>query len=71
MNCLRDTTQYYFCYFQEPEPGEFELVVCNLDDLRDLVKRFADPELIIEKKGKKEKVGKGKCLELGVCLSRV
>ena len=32
------------------------MVVENLDDLRDLVKKFAEPEPIIEKKGKKEKV---------------
>lgn len=31
-------------------------MVDNLDDLRDLIKKFADPEPIIEKKGKKEKV---------------
>ena len=46
-----------FCLLQAPVLGEFQLVAECVDDLRNLVLKFAPPEPITEVKGTREKVG--------------
>ncbi len=36
--------------------GEFELIVESVEDIRELMRKFAEPQPTVEKRGKKEKV---------------